>query len=173
MRLREIGIGGDRALEEHSGARVTLAVLALRALVPRPEKQVIRCGVEMPLLREPAGLFGRQHGVEALGHRARQIRLEAGELARRQLIRLRPQGLLAGSANQPRCQADTAAEPGDGAFDHRIDRKIPRDLRQRLLRAFVSHGGAPRDHPQRADARELLDDRRGHAVREILLLLVP
>ncbi len=89
------------------------------------------------------------------------------------VVRLRPdQSLLRHGLDEAHAQADRIPGSCHRRLHHRIHAQLPRDLGDRLIARPVPDRGPLRDHPQRADLRELGDQGVVHPVDEILLVRI-
>ena len=76
---------------------------------------------------------------------------------------------IGGSVDELGGDANAIAIANDGAFENEIDVELAGDDGQRLLRAFVDHGGGARDDAEGPDLSDIGDELLGEAVGEIIL----
>ena len=124
-------------------------------------------------LRSDAQFFLRRNGdAYGLGNGQGDLALELEDVFERTHVTFGPEVRVGGAVDELGRDAYLVAHLEYGPFYQRIDAQFSRDLGQRLVGVLVAHGRSTRDDSQRADFRQLGNQRLGHPVDKILLLRI-
>ena len=131
--------------------------------------QILRLRIEWAFACQPRLLLRRNRSADLLGNRLRDLALPGQVAAQVAHVGLRPQRTVRPSVDQLRADAHPIALAQHAALHHRVHRKLAGNLRQRLLGALVAHRRGERDHTQRGNLSQIVDQLLGHAIGKILL----
>lgn len=113
------------------------------------KKCLVRFGIHPPRLRQLAGLFRLERGVNLKGDGSRYLTLECQYVCEVALVLLRPEVSVVSCSNELRADSHLAARSGDSTFNDGVRFQFPRYVGQRLSCAtFVSHHRGARNHVQ-------------------------
>ena len=171
VRERELRIGLDRLSEQLDALLDPLALRErLRDRVRAEEDEPVRLRIDRPARAEAPGLLGAHGDAHLAGDGHRDLALEGQDVSRVARVALRPEVPVRIGLDELDRDPHVSAVPQHRAFHDAPDAERAGDLGKRFRRVLVRHHGRPRDHLQRADARQLGDHGLGHSVREVLLL---
>jgi hypothetical protein len=137
--------------------------------VPALEVLDVRLGVHGAPLREVRHLARRHLQRDLLRHRFRDPALQIEHVFDLAVVAVGPQRLVHSCGDELHRDAHALADEQRRALEDRVHAQLARDLGQRPGHALVLHRRRARDHAERLEARELRDQRLGHAVGEVLL----
>ena len=153
----------ERLFEEADGFKVPLWIgdspHRLRAKIER-----IRLGIVRARLVDALALGGRQRGRQALGDLQRHLALHRENIGELAVVLLRPARLLRDRIDQLDGHSHAAAIDANTAFHQVAGPKLSRD--GGAIGVAKPIDGAPAQHAQRRDLRELTANLVGHAFRE-------
>ena len=130
----------------------------------------MRLRIDRPARAEAPGLFGAHGDAHFARDGHRDLALEGEDVSRVARVALRPEVPVRVGLDELDRDPHVSAVPQHRALHDTPDAERAGDLGKRLRRVLVRHHGRPRDHLQRANARQLGDHGLGHPVREVLLL---
>ncbi len=165
VRRRIGGVPPDRSIEQR--ARGVQPVRRARVhLIPPLQVQLVGARVGSPRSRTPHR--PRQRADDGAGEAVLHL-ADPGLLA---FDRPPPHVLVGARIDQPRVELDQPVVPLNRALDDRIHVQLAGDVGQRLRMILVVHRRGTRDHPQRRDLRQILDQLVGESVGEIAAALI-
>ena len=171
MREREVGVIGNRALEEVRG----LLQSVLRTFVPeitalQVQLQRRRAGWRRPLQPAPDG---RGHvELQRLGDLARDLFLHEQQIRRRPRELRSPDPRSVARIRQLDRDAEMVRDLDDAAGQHRFDAELAANLLGIGVASLVAVHGSACHHPQLRNLRQVVDETFGQPVTQILQLFV-